>query len=87
MIEKIFNKFKSCFKELDKKILKILKNGLRFCFLIALISVSILITYLFFIHNNLIYQIGIMIFEISLYFSVYFIVSAIAVDSIYKHAI
>lgn len=77
-------KIKELFENLDKKTLKIMKNGLKFSFLVLLISMAILITYLFFVHNNIIYQIGLLVFQISLYIGVDFIVSGIAVDSIKK---
>lgn len=79
-----FKKIKELFENLDKKTLKIMKNGLKFSFLVLLISMAILITYLFFVHNNIIYQIGLLVFQISLYIGVDFIVSGIAVDSIKK---
>lgn len=84
MVKQMIEKLKDTFKNLDKKIIKILKNGLRFCFLILLLSIAILITYLFFIDNTLIYQIGLLVFQISLYFAIDFIVSALAIDSIQK---
>lgn len=80
----IFEKIKNIFKCLDEKIIKIMKNGLKFSFSILIISTIILITYLFFVHNNLIYQIGILVFQISIYIGIDFIVSGIAVDSIKK---
>ena len=84
MYKQMMEKIKNIFKNLDKKIVKILKYGLKFCFLIAILSVCILTTYLFFIHNEYIYKIGIAVFQMSLYFAVYFITSAITVDSIQK---
>lgn len=84
MIKQMIEKLINTFKNLDKKIIKILHTGLRFCFLILLSSMAILITYLFFIHNNLIYQIGLLVFQISLYFAIDFIVSALTIDSIQK---
>ena len=80
MIEKI----KQTFKDLDKKDLKIMKNGLKFCFFILMVSISILVTYLFFIHNVFVYQIGILVFQLSLYFAIDFIVVGLIVDSIQK---
>ena len=80
MIEKI----KQTFKDLDKKDLKIMKNGLKFCFFILIVSISILVTYLFFIHNVFVYQIGILVFQLSLYFAIDFIVVGLIVDSIQK---
>ena len=84
MFKQMIKKIKDIFNNLDKKVIKILKYGLKFCFLIAIISIIILATYLFFVHNIIIYEIGILVFQISLYYSVYCIVSAITVDSIQK---
>ena len=84
MFKQMIKKIKDIFKNLDKKVIKILKYGLRFCFIIAIVSIIFLATYLFFVHNIIIYEIGILVFQISLYYSVYCIVSAITVDSIQK---
>ena len=84
MLLQFIKNIKSSFKNLDDKILKIMKYGLKFCFLILLASVAILFTYLVFVHSIFIYQIGLLIFEIALYFSVFFIISALAVDTICK---
>ena len=69
---------------LDKKILKLIKKGIYCCFFILLISILLLVTYLFFIHSLLIYQIGLLVFQLSIYFAIYFIISGITVDSIVK---
>ena len=84
MLKNLIKKFKNTVDNFDKKIVKILKYGLRFCFCVAIVSVAVLITYLFFVHSNFIYQIGLAIFQLSLCFTAEFIVSAIAVDTISK---
>ena len=84
MIKNFFDMIKKTFNDLDKKCLKIIKTGLKFCFLILLCSMAILVTYLFFLHNNFVYQIGLLVFQLSLYFAIDFIVSGIAIDSIKK---
>ncbi len=84
MFKQLFKKIKCIFGNLDKKVLKIMKNGLKFSFLVLLFSMAILITYLFFVHNNLIYQIGLLVFQLALYFAFDFVISGIAVDSIKK---
>ena len=84
MLAQFIKKIKNSFKNLNTQILKIMKYGLKFCFLVLLVSVAILITYLLFLHSAFIYQIGILIFEIGLYFAVFFIISALATDTIYK---
>lgn len=72
-------------KNLDKKIMKILKYGLSFCFVVLVLSALILVTYLFFIHSDFIFQIGLLTFQIGLCFIAEFFASAIAVDTISKH--
>jgi hypothetical protein len=81
---KFVNKIKKSLKNLDTKNLKIMRYGLGGCFLIVIISMAILITYLFLVHNILIYQIGLLVFQVALYFSADFIVSALAIDIIQK---
>jgi len=78
------HKIKNIFDNIDKKDLKIMRNGLKFCFLILLISIVILVTYLFFMNSIFIYEIGILIFQLSLYFAIDFIVAGIVVDTIQK---
>ncbi len=87
MFKLMIKKLKNTFYNLDKKILKILKYGLIFCLFISIVSVAILLVYLFLLHNVIIYEIGIRVFEISLYFTFYFIASAITVDTIVKKAV
>lgn len=82
MFIKLFETLKSTFKNLDKKNLNILLTGLKICFFILLFSIAILITYLLFIHNYLIYQIGLMVFQMSIYFAIACVISTMAIDSI-----
>ena len=84
MITSIIKKLVDTLKNLDKKNLKILIYGLKFSFVVALISVSILCTYLFFIHSDFVFQIGLTVFQISICFAAEFFTSAIAIDSISK---
>lgn len=75
---------KDLFLNIDKKDLKIMRTGLKFCFLILLTSMIILLTYLFFMNSVFIYEIGILVFQLSLYFAIDFIVAGIVVDTIQK---
>ncbi len=84
MFKKFIKNIKSNFKNLDTKILKMMSCGLKICFFILIFSTTILSTYLFFIHNIFIYQLGILIFEFSLYLTASIIISGLAVDTIYK---
>lgn len=84
MFKQIIDKLKNTFENFDKKIVNILKYGFRFCLLVALLSSTILITYLFFIHSIFLYRIGLAVFQLSLCFVAEFIASAITVDTIAK---
>jgi len=81
---KFIHKVKEIFKNIDKKDLKIMRNGLKFCFLILLVSVAILVTYLFFMHSVFVYEFGILVFQLSLYFAIDFVVAGVVVDTIQK---
>ena len=87
MFKKIYKKFKNVFISLEKKTLAIMRFGLKCSFAILLIGVLVLITYLFFNHDYIIYQYGILIYELSLSLAADFIISGIAVDSIKKQII
>lgn len=75
------------FKNFDKLTFKILKHGLNFCFLICLISVSILLTYELAFTSPFIYYIGISLFRLSLIFGIEFIICSFVVDGIKKQLI
>ena len=72
------------FNNLEAKTKTIIKNGLKFCFIICIISLSILLTYNFIFSNPIIYNIGITLFQMSLFFSVEFLICGIVVDSLKK---
>lgn len=78
------NKISETFKNIDKLDLKIMKKGLKFSFMLLLISVSILLQYLFLENNLFLYNLGISLFKVSTYFGIEFIVCGIVVDSIKK---
>lgn len=83
MIKNFINTYKS----LDSKTFKILKNGLKFSFIICLLSIFILLTYIFFFTFPTLYYIGLLMFQLSLSFAIEFIICAIVVDSIKKNII
>lgn len=87
MIKHILNQLLDILKNLDKKILKILNYGLKFCFGIIILSAGILVTYLFFIHSDFVFQIGLLTFQIGICFILEFFVSAITVDTIAKQSL
>ena len=52
----IFTKIKELFKNVNKKILKTIKSGLQFSFLICIIATLILCTYLLFYPDLFLYS-------------------------------
>ena len=87
MIKKFENLIKNTFKNLDRKTISIMQKGFKFCFLVLLLSTVILATYLFFIHNFLVYEIGLLVFQLGLYFAIDFVIAGIAIDTIKKQMI
>lgn len=79
--------FINTYKNLEDKTIKILKNGLKFSFIICLLSILILLTYIFFFTYPILYYIGLLMFQSSLSFAIEFIICAIVVDSIKKNII
>ena len=78
----MINKIITYYKKLDKTTYKILYKGLESCLLLALISASILLSYILLFHFPLIYYVGISLFRLSLIFSVEFIICAFVIDKI-----
>jgi len=81
------NKINDIINNLDFKTKVIIKNGFKFCTLLCAISLFLLVTYIFWFSIPLVFNIGIMIFEMSLLFSVEFLVCGIVVDSLKKRLI
>ncbi len=79
--------FINTYKNLEGKTIKILKNGLKFSFIICLLSIFILLTYIFFFTYPTLYYIGLLMFQLSLSFAIEFIICAVVVDSIKKNII
>ena len=70
-------------KSVDNSILKVLYNGLKFCLILALLAVFILSIY-HTVHNPDIFYIGISLFKSSLFYIAFFIICAVAIDTIKK---
>ena len=83
MLKKIINSFKS----LDNLTFKIMKNGLKFCFGICILSIILLSTYNLVFLSPFLYYIGINLFKISIIFGIEFIVCGLVVDGIKKQLI
>ena len=76
--------FKKKFGEIDKKILKVMNSGLKCCFIIAIISIFILLTYDYIFKSPDLFYSGLLLFKSSIFFFVDFIVCGFAIDTIKK---
>ena len=83
MISKIIGYFKN----LDKLTYKIMKIGLSFCLVLALLAAIILFTYSTAALSPSIYYIGLALFKLSCSFGVDFIVCGLVMDSISKQLV
>ena len=73
-------------KNLDKDTFKIMRYGFLFCCCLSLLSVVILLTYIF-IGSNFFYHFGLSLMKSSFTFAVEFVICGIVVDFIRKHKI
>ena len=73
----------SNFKEISKPILNVLYAGLKFCLVLALIATFILTLY-HSIHNLDLFVLGLSLLKSTLFFAVFFVICAIAIDTIKK---
>ena len=80
MINNIINSFKN----LDKLVKKIMKIGLKFCSILGMISLIILVTYNLSFTIPIVFTIGLILFKLSLIFGVEFIICGFAADRIKK---
>ena len=71
-------------KNFDKKVKKIMINGLYFSLIISIIGSLFLIYYISFKSSNFIYYIGLKIVSLSISFGVSFFACALAIDRIKK---
>ncbi len=78
----MINNIKKDFKSLDSLIKKIMKNGLKFCSTLGIISLIILITYNLSYTIPILFTIGFILFKLSLTFGVEFIICGLVVDKI-----
>ncbi len=75
----IFSKF----KEINNSILQVAFSGLKFCLVLALIATFSLSLY-HSIHNLDLFILGISLLKSALFFAVFFVICAIAIDTIIK---
>lgn len=73
-------------KNLDKNTFKIMRYGLLFSGFIALISIAVLLTYIF-LGFNFFYHLGLALMKSSFTFTVEFVICGIVVDFIRKRGI
>ena len=83
MLKKIFDSY----KKFEKITYTILKNGLKFCLLLSLLSVVTLLIYNLWIPSPTLYYIGINLFRLSLIFGIEFIICGFVADGIKKQLI
>lgn len=83
----MFKVLKNSFKNFDKITNKVLKNGLKFCFILCIISVFILLTYNLILSTPILYYLGINLFKLSLIFGIEFIICSFVTDKIKKQLI
>lgn len=83
MINNILNSFKN----LDKLVKKIMKQGIRFCSILGIISLIILVTYNLSFTLPILFSIGIILFKLSLIFGVEFVICGLVADKIKKQLI
>ena len=83
----MIDKFKNTFFNLEKKTKMIIKNGIKFCFILCVVSLFLLLTYDFSFANPHLFDIGITLFKMSLLFSIEFLICGIVVDSLKKNLI
>ena len=71
------------FKKIDSSIVKVCLIGLKFCFIITLVSALLLAVYIS-LPNLILFNIGISLLKSSLFFAVFFVICTIAIDTIKK---
>ena len=78
----MINKILKMINNLDKLTYKIMKTGLKFCVFLCTISIFVLLFYDFQLQSPLIFNIGLIIFKLSIIFGVEFIICGIVADKI-----
>ena len=83
----MLQKLNNLFKNVNVKILKIMKYGLKFSFAICIAATAILCTYLLFYHNPFLYLLGFNSFRIGIILGIEFIVCGLSVDAIKSYGL
>jgi len=84
---KFINILSDKIKNLDLKIVKLMKIGFIISFIICLLSSSLLFTYQFIISMPILFYIGISLFRTSLSFGVTFFICGLGFDTMKKQMI
>ena len=83
----IVQKLNDLFKNVNKKILKIMKYGLEFSFLICIVATAILCTYLLFSHDLFLYSLGLMSLKLGIILGTEFVICGLSVDAIQSYGL
>ena len=83
----MFRKIVEYFKNLDRLVKVIMKNGLAFCSILGIISLIILVTYNLSFTSPFLYFIGFSLFKVSLIFEIEFVICGFAADKIKKQMV
>lgn len=81
---KLFNLLVEKFKNIDKKIYKIMNKGFLFSFILSIIALFLLFTYETIYSLPDLFYIGISLFRTALMFAVMFVICGIGFDTIKK---
>jgi hypothetical protein len=83
----MLKKLLESYHNFDKITNTILKNGLKFCKILCILSASTLLTYTLLKLSPIVYHIGISLFRLSLIFGIEFIICGFVADGIKKQLI
>ena len=78
----MFKKIIDTYNNMDVKIRIILKHGLKFCTILCIVSIIMLLTYNILFSAPLMYHIGLSLFRLSLVFAIEFFICAFTIDGI-----
>lgn len=83
MIKKLID----CYNSFEKITYKILKHGLKFCSILCLFSILMLLTYNSILTVPILYHVGLALLKLSIIFGIEFLICAFVVDGIKKQTI
>ncbi len=80
----LFKKFIPNIKDIDKKVIKIMKVGLIISVLLSILSTLILSAYLTFFKSINVYYLGLMLLKLSILLATAFMIAGLSTDRIKK---